>query len=317
MEVQSLISFDLDPGPVDQSVLVWQHEHRSAAIWEDEVYCSFYSFISFFFPCLAYKNTEPFLHFQVPPRELTCRHKLLGMRDWPLEPLVCRKLIEFGLYGVYKVAFIQLDYALITALVERWRPETHTFHLPAGEISVTLQDVNILLGLRVDGPAVTGSTKNNWADLCEDLLGLRPGPGDLHGSHVSLAWLRDNFRNLPADPDDETLKCHTRAFILALMSGFLYGDKSKHDVALTFLPLLRDFDEVAKLSWGSATLALLYRELCRASKRTVSTICGPLVLLQLWAWERLHVGRPGRLKDVGASYMDGIDGALPDPLGCR
>uniref|UniRef100_A0A1J3EXQ7 Serine/threonine-protein phosphatase 7 long form-like protein n=1 Tax=Noccaea caerulescens TaxID=107243 RepID=A0A1J3EXQ7_NOCCA len=289
MEVQNVLNFDLDPGPVDQSILVWQHEHRSAAIWEDEV----------------------------PPRELTCRHKLLGMRDWPLEPLVCQKLIEFGLYGVYKVAFIQLDYALITALVERWRPETHTFHLPAGEITVTLQDVNILLGLRVDGPAVTGSTKYNWADLCEDLLGLRPGPKDLHGSHVSLAWLRDNFRNLPADPDEETLKCHTRAFVLALMSGFLYGDKSKHDVALTFLPLLRDFDEVAKLSWGSATLALLYRELCRASKRTVSTICGPLVLLQLWAWERLHVGRPGRLKDVGASYLDGIDGALPDPLGCR
>ncbi|CAH8362790.1 unnamed protein product [Eruca vesicaria subsp. sativa] len=289
MEVHSLLSFDLDPGPVDQSVLVWQHEHRSAAIWEDEV----------------------------PPRELTCRHKLLGMRDWPLEPLVCRNLIEFGLYGVYKVAFIQLDYALITALVERWRPETHTFHLPAGETTVTLQDVNVLLGLRVDGPAVTGTTKYNWADLCEDLLGLRPGPGDLHGSHVSLSWLRDNFRNLPADPDEETLKCYTRAFVLALMSGFLYGDKSKHDVALTFLPLLRDFDEVAQLSWGSATLALLYRELCRASKRTVSTICGPLVLLQLWAWERLHVGRPGRLKDVGASYMDGIDGALPDPLGCR
>ncbi|CAA7014182.1 unnamed protein product [Microthlaspi erraticum] len=289
MEVQNVLNFDLDPGPVDQSILVWQHEHRSAAIWEDEV----------------------------PPRELTCRHKLLGMRDWPLEPLVCQKLIEFGLYGVYKVAFIQLDYALITALVERWRPETHTFHLPAGEITVTLQDVNILLGLRVDGPAITGSTKYNWADLCEDLLGLRPGPKDLHGSHVSLAWLRDNFRNLPADPDEETLKCHTRAFVLALMSGFLYGDKSKHDVALTFLPLLRDFDEVAKLSWGSATLALLYRELCRASKRTVSTICGPLVLLQLWAWERLHVGRPGRLKDVGASYLDGIDGALPDPLGCR
>lgn len=37
MEVQSLLNFDLDPGPVDQSILVWQHEHRSAAIWEDEV----------------------------------------------------------------------------------------------------------------------------------------------------------------------------------------------------------------------------------------------------------------------------------------
>ncbi|KAF2593648.1 hypothetical protein F2Q70_00042633 [Brassica cretica] len=82
------------------------------------------------------------------------------------------------------------------------------------------------------------------------------------------------------------------------MSGFLYRMKSKHDVALTFLPLLRDFDEVSKLSWGSATLALLYRKLCRASKRTVSTFCSPLVLLQLWAWERLYVGRPGRLKKM-------------------
>lgn len=44
MEVQSLISFDLDPGPVDQSVLVWQHEHRSAAIWEDEVCVSLVGF---------------------------------------------------------------------------------------------------------------------------------------------------------------------------------------------------------------------------------------------------------------------------------
>lgn len=49
------------------------------------------------------------------------------------------------------------------------------------ETTVTLQDVNILLGLRVDGPAVTCTTKYNWADLCEDLLGIRPVSGDLHG----------------------------------------------------------------------------------------------------------------------------------------
>ncbi|KAL6324676.1 hypothetical protein AAG906_013489 [Vitis piasezkii] len=44
--------------------------------------------------------------------------------------------------------------------------------------------------------------------------------------------------------------------------------------------MLRDFDETAQYSWGSATLAHLYRELCR--------------LLHLWSWERLHVGRPSR-----------------------
>lgn len=41
-------------------------------------------------------------------------------------------------------------------LFERWRPETHTFHLTVGEAIVILQDVQIITGLPVDGQAVTG-----------------------------------------------------------------------------------------------------------------------------------------------------------------
>ena len=41
--------------------------------------------------------------------------------------------------------------AAITALVDRWRPETHTFHLRVGEMTVTLQDVAMILGLPIDG----------------------------------------------------------------------------------------------------------------------------------------------------------------------
>ena len=47
-----------------------------------------------------------------------------------------------------------VDRALLSALVDRWRPETHTFHLPVGEMAVTLQDVSLLLGLPHDGRAV-------------------------------------------------------------------------------------------------------------------------------------------------------------------
>ncbi|WKA06833.1 hypothetical protein VitviT2T_024714 [Vitis vinifera] len=42
----------------------------------------------------------------------------------------------------------------------------------------------------------------------------------------------------------------------------------------------------------SAVLAYLYRKLCRVSLDSATEISGPITLLQLWSWERLHVGQP-------------------------
>ena len=46
------------------------------------------------------------------------------------------------------------DKSLLTCLVDRWRPETHTFHFPWGEMAPTLQDVSYLLGLPLAGAAI-------------------------------------------------------------------------------------------------------------------------------------------------------------------
>jgi hypothetical protein len=39
----------------------------------------------------------------------------------------------------------------ITIMVDRWRSETHTFHLPCGEMMVTLEDMAMILGLLILG----------------------------------------------------------------------------------------------------------------------------------------------------------------------
>ena len=63
-----------------------------------------------------------------------------------------------GLEGLLRVPGREIDHGLITGLVERWWPETHTFHMPHGEVTITLQDAEVLLGIPVDGDAITGST---------------------------------------------------------------------------------------------------------------------------------------------------------------
>ncbi|KAL2475984.1 serine/threonine-protein phosphatase 7 long form-like protein [Abeliophyllum distichum] len=261
----------LHPGPIDDSVLTLQDHHRSTAIWDGQ-------------------DFEP----------LTCRR--CDGHFWrlgDLDPQVQQLMLQAGFYGVYKAGRIRLDHALITALVERWRPETHTFHLPVGEATVTLQDISVLWGLPVDGDPITGVDTNRsmeeWQDICNELLGFKPPPEDFDRGRLKIRCLQERFKTLPEGASKDTMQFYARAYILQLLGGQLLSDMSNNKVKLMYLPLLRDFEAAGRLSWGSAVLSCLYRALCRATKPETSDICGPLVLLQIWAWERVPFIRPGRL----------------------
>ncbi|KAG8499155.1 hypothetical protein CXB51_005601 [Gossypium anomalum] len=144
-----------------------------------------------------------------------------------------------------------LRYDLISALVERWRPETHTFHLPCGECTVTLEDVVLHFGLPIDGDAVTGvSAIAEQAALCYSLLGALPGDAESNFSELKFTWLKANFEHLSYNATEEELMCAAQA-------------------------------------WGSAILAMLYHELCQTTKPDAVDMGGCLVLLQSWALYRM------------------------------
>uniref|UniRef100_A0A2N9FXJ1 Aminotransferase-like plant mobile domain-containing protein n=1 Tax=Fagus sylvatica TaxID=28930 RepID=A0A2N9FXJ1_FAGSY len=250
--------FVMDPGPSDPSVLTRQDKHISNKIWEEGLYT--------------------LLHCR--------RREAVRERSGRLHARFIPYLQRAGFYGIAKLGFIKMDWALITALVERWRQETHTFHLPHGEMTITLQDVEVMLGLPVDGEVLVGSTELNWSGLCLQLLGVSPPPNKLDGSRLNMKWLQDTFGVLPDDANEVTVQQYTRAYILELLGGSYFADKSGEKVHLMFLPMLEDFDAAGRYSWGSAVLAWLYRELCRATDPDSCDIAGALILVQLWAWSR-------------------------------
>ncbi|KAH1262552.1 Serine/threonine-protein phosphatase 7 long form [Glycine max] len=162
-----------------------------------------------------------------------------------------------------------------------WRSETHTFHLRCGEAMITLQDVSVLLGLHTEGAPLIGQTNLDWAELCEELLGVRPQEGELQGSVVKLSWLAHHFLEI---------NIHD--------GGVLFVDKSSSKVSLRYLQFLWDFEQCSTYAWGPAVLAYLYREMCSATDYKIKSIGGMCILIQLWAWERCTTLAPKRTPPI-------------------
>ncbi|MBA0872589.1 hypothetical protein Goshw_016794 [Gossypium schwendimanii] len=65
----------------------------------------------------------------------------------PPSPLIENYLREAGFWHMANIGRgCKLDPKLISAVVERWRPEMHTFHLPCGECTITLKGIAVTGG---------------------------------------------------------------------------------------------------------------------------------------------------------------------------
>ncbi|QHO32032.1 uncharacterized protein DS421_8g246540 [Arachis hypogaea] len=217
---------------------------------------------------------------------LLCDHYLPPDR---YNPIVEVHLREIGFYHVSQIGVVQCQSAMVNALIERWRPETHTFHFLIGECAVSLEDVAMILGLPTNGVPVTGPTMSSFEAIeaeCLHQFGVAPRNRDCRGSFIKLTWFRD-LKDRTVLTDDIQIQRYVKCHIMLLFGTILFGDKSGAAVHWKFLPLLRNFAGIIQYSWGSACLAHLNRSLCRATRVNCKEIDGPLTLLLTWAWIRL------------------------------
>jgi hypothetical protein len=107
-----------------------------------------------------------------------------------------------------------MDAATLTTLVDRWRPETHTFLLPSREITVILQGIAMILGLPIDDTSVCEMVSPfGWRDTIRHAIGLRPpdvapDQKDRKMIDVHSRWLIAHFNTCPEGAEDTVVQRH-------------------------------------------------------------------------------------------------------------
>ncbi|XP_021733003.1 protein MAIN-LIKE 1-like [Chenopodium quinoa] len=192
-----------------------------------------------------------------------------------------------GLSHLPGIMFRRFDWPLISSFVERWQPDTNTFHMPFGEIKIMLHDMYHILGLRVDGSMVSTSPSTDvirdacqiTLDMTAEELNEKCGTKTIwQGSGV----LTERIMNSTLDAQSP-FSVHYGAYMWLVLGGCLFLDKSGNRTHPSFLnELVVDDLLINEYSWGSTALAYLYRELGTTSRKDADSIAGCLTLLQAW-----------------------------------
>jgi len=109
---------------------------------------------------------------------------------------------NYGLFSLCNISYEVGDKGLTLAFIERWHGETNSFHLPIGEMTITLDDVSSLLHLPILGqfPTYVLLRYNVVATILAELLGVEEGHGKIEMrqcrcAHVRLSWLQDIYED--------------------------------------------------------------------------------------------------------------------------
>ncbi|XP_060200819.1 protein MAINTENANCE OF MERISTEMS-like [Lycium barbarum] len=158
-------------------------------------------------------------------------------------------------------------------MTERWQPETHTFHLRTGEATITLQDVEVIYGLHIDGQALyrVEPSHLSYPQELTRLTGFVP-QRDMRGrsrllrsslhAHLRLVHLQHPIGEASPQVDVDR---RARLYLLIIFGGIMFPNTLGADMSMRYLLFIEDLDQLGCYSWGAAVLAYMYREFDRAS----------------------------------------------------
>ena len=89
-------------------------------------------------------------------------------------------------------------------------------------------------------------------------------------------------------PEEYKIK-HARIYILLLIGQVLFPNKSGNTIHSKWTQFVVDLEDCGKLSWSSAVLANLYREMCKFVDIKVIEMSECVLLLQAWAFTLMSI----------------------------
>ncbi|XP_021754350.1 protein MAIN-LIKE 1-like [Chenopodium quinoa] len=266
-------------GPIDGSVIPSFLGHIATRIWEDQ------------------ERALDSGILKCQTRERTCNFLCSWAEAWPEESEMVGRLRATRVSHLPATMHERIDSTLITAFVERWQPDTNSFHLPFGEMTIMLHDVEAILGIPVEGNRASVVTDADQADLLAELLAVDRaalytaalGVWD-HGGVKIAAVLQRCLHPTSRRTQDTQLA----AYVFLLLGCTLFPDKSGNKLRPRDIVDACEPDRVGQFSWGSATLAYMYRQLGFSSRADAAGITGCMTLLQTWIYEYFPAFRPHR-----------------------
>ncbi|KAL0407716.1 UNVERIFIED_CONTAM: Serine/threonine-protein phosphatase 7 long form [Sesamum radiatum] len=157
--------------------------------------------------------------------------------------------------------------------------------IPEGEATITLEDVQIIWALPIDGLPVTGldieRSTEEWQIYCREYLGFSLDEEAFKGSRLHTHAIMNFIRiEITHDTPRPTVVQYTRCIAMLLLGGLMCPDSSGNMVSLLYLSKLEEINAARNYSWGSVVLAFYtgnYVMLVSKAKRQ----------LVIWAWSRI------------------------------